>query len=47
MIEDLRFIKISNGWILTIQDRGISKENIYDIYLKDKKEIINWIDKNI
>jgi len=47
MIEDFRFIKISNGWIETIIDRGIQKENIYDTFLKDPKEIIKWIEENI
>lgn len=47
MIEDFRFIKISNGWVLTIIDRGIQKENIYDVFLNDKEEIISWVNKNI
>lgn len=47
MIDDFRFIKISNGWILTIVDRGIQKENIYDVYLENKEDIIKWIKDNI
>jgi len=46
-IEDLRFIKISNGWILTITDKGIMKETVEDIYFKDKNEIIKWIKENV
>lgn len=47
MIEDFRFIKISNGRILTIVDRGISKENIYDVYFKGKEDIVKWIETNL
>ena len=47
MIEDILLIKIKNGWILTIRDKGIAKEHTDDIYLKNRDEIINWLKENI
>lgn len=47
MIEDILFIKIKNGWIVTIRDKGMVKEHIDDIYLKDQEEIIEWIKENV
>ena len=47
MIEDFRFIRISNGWIVTVYNKGIQKENQYDIYFKDRAGIIKWIEENI
>jgi len=47
MIEDLRFIKIKNGWILSIIDKGMMKEHIEDVFIKNKFEMIEWIKENI
>jgi len=47
MIEDILLIKIKNGWILTIRDKGMMKEHTDDIYLADRDEIIKWLQENI
>ena len=47
MIEDFRFIRISNGWVVAVYTKGIQKENVYDVFLKDKNDIKKWIDENI
>jgi len=47
MIENIQFIKIKNGWVLTITDRGISKEHVDDIFFSNVGEIINWIKENV
>lgn len=47
MIEDIILIKIKNGWILTIRDKGMVSEHTEDVYLKNREEIINWVRENI
>lgn len=47
MIENLQFIKIKNGWVVTVTDRGITKDHVEDEFLRDKDEIIKWIRENV
>jgi len=47
VIENLTFIRIKNGWILTIRDKGMVRENVEDIFFKNQEEIIDWIRENL
>jgi len=47
MIEDILLIKIKNGWVVTIRDKGMVSEHTEDIYLKNQAEILEWVRVNI
>ena len=47
MIEDILLIKIKNGWILTIRDKGMMRDHNEDIYMKNRDEIVKWFQENI
>lgn len=47
MIEHITIVKIRNGWVLTILNKGIIQDVTEDIFLGSKNDIVKWIQDNL
>lgn len=47
MIEHISILKIKNGWIITISNKGIFQDTTEDYFVDSVVSLIDWIEENV